>query len=74
MADVEGRAVAVGGIVRGIGVAALAQARHVFFRPQDGGDDELVDRELLALQGVVERLGDMVQLAGGIRVFFCLTL
>jgi len=64
VADVEGSAVEVAGILRGISVAPT-ELRHILLRTEHAGNDDLMQGHALDIETVEECLADVLQQHGG---------
>ena len=64
VADVEGGAVEMAGVLRGIAVAPT-ELRHVLLGTEHAGDDDLMEGHALDVETVEESLSDVLQQDGG---------
>ena len=66
VADIEGRAVEMTGVLGGIAVTAT-QLHHIVLRTKHAGDNQLVEGHTLHVETVEERLADVLQQDGSSR-------
>lgn len=64
--DVEGGAVHVGGLGRGVGVA-LAEGADILLRPRDAGHDQSVEGHVVCLKSLDKAVTNLLQQASALR-------